>query len=1451
MPILTEIGTKFKLQGVNTMQKKDLVTNIISRIEEVMRIKYQPKTKEEFKQIAKMVLDSILPQLSKTCQATPNQQQPQQPPTAYFQAPEQQIVQTQSSQFSSQMNSGASNNTAKSLLTPDSSPLDQLKLINLTNCICWGNPVGSNLLINCKNLLPHPPVNIYGSPVPNQPLPTSPYACPLLFHHGCHPYPKKDLDTFQCPRCQILTNDPLHQIFHIFYEPILMFQKTLTLTINLKFTHFTQISKNQDFAVEIRCLKLDGKNFFEQTWPDKMTLKVNGKLVKDVKALHHNSSLKKRRDEKYLARFGWKIGQNKVEISWENVYDGKNSKAGAEKLWNNKGIPYVVTILGVQMVGIPGIMQRVQAGGLAETQLENAVILEDNKLLPVHQHKSLVEYRAPEELNYVENYDDKWKRILCVSTGGLYGVGRRLTIEESKIFIRNRFREGSEGGELGISEIKVDLLCKITYTMIQHPARGVNCTHLDCFNLNFFLQTMESNSVRKWVCPLCRKKCTQFVIDTYLEYILEVIEARDQVEEKVFFKSDASYTFEGVTFDSNSSHGENQNENENQQSETKRDPSLNQSLQVSAQRPGPVSKIDNQNLNASSFKVRQESNYLHSEKKPFKKKGNENPAEIDMLSIISSDEEPVNVKKTNQVNDQWVQENIRHETQCQQNSDKIALDQPRENLIQQIAIRNSPSGKSSRVKSTQNQIHNQSQEMASEILGENSTNQKLNNLQELLPENTVDNTDPNYDNNHEDNNNRPQSDQEDNQEEDTEDVNSQFNAPSHKSINQLLNRIQPLEAPSQLSRNHQHNHQKSVTSSHTEAHDIQNPLTQEQEQQDHRKIKTPTKNPQDKIRVNLKSKSANKQENIFKFNNNKKIDLSNTESKLTSLSPVLAKAKVSFYKDSEYNHTVVSKNREFENSSIHNTDFAPASEMDISNIMGELPRSENPPQYPQNLNEDSKAIKSNIGAEKLDTIEKNKKNLEKSKEHMSISKLDKKSKNDADSPLTSSKIQKKTKGLTKSNLTSVQKLDAKELTSTNALLNSGKSKKSKTSNHTPLKPIELENMGTPSSKFKMPNDHVKPELDNAVDQANQINKSQSKTTQDHELLSIKLTRQNSQIMLQEICSINEKSVSGQNSDSEDQNEQDLNEDVGSNAKSRYYAQKSDNIDQRKSVENTIGILSLEKSQNIEINLDEYSPITVGYSSRLKQAYMDTITEKEISNTFTMSKSKNKYSGFEDSVDYNTLDRSMEKTPNFKLLGKRQAPDALDSAQTRNLEHVDLTDEQINMMIAGDEDYQQDKQFLIDLQQYGSKSKRKNSDSECESQAQIEDTKGWSSWNEEFENYKRKDKELNQKIELLLMFVKNRKSQENSPETSETCKTYYKLLKSLKQHDTVYSDLNYFTEQNKKIKRGLRDDTELYKNLIGHYSFDNPEDSVLLNLKDNQSLSDVLKGTTMDSAIEIL
>lgn len=94
------------------MKKKDLVMNIIMRIEEVMKIKYQPKTKEEFKRIAKMVLDSILPSLTNAHgSGTTDRSQPP-------------ALKDQSSKYTSNQTSGLSNNTARSMLGPNSSPLD-------------------------------------------------------------------------------------------------------------------------------------------------------------------------------------------------------------------------------------------------------------------------------------------------------------------------------------------------------------------------------------------------------------------------------------------------------------------------------------------------------------------------------------------------------------------------------------------------------------------------------------------------------------------------------------------------------------------------------------------------------------------------------------------------------------------------------------------------------------------------------------------------------------------------------------------------------------------------------------------------------------------------------------------------------------------------------------------------------------------------------------------------------------------------------------------------------------------------------------------------------------------------------------------------------------------------------------------------------------------------------
>jgi E3 SUMO-protein ligase PIAS1 len=66
-----------------------------------------------------------------------------------------------------------------------------------------------------------------------------------------------------------------------------------TLTFSVKGRVPTQ-------AVEVRCIKLDGKaNAEEPTWPDIGELQLNGRKVFEFQPLQVNSSLKKRKDEKF------------------------------------------------------------------------------------------------------------------------------------------------------------------------------------------------------------------------------------------------------------------------------------------------------------------------------------------------------------------------------------------------------------------------------------------------------------------------------------------------------------------------------------------------------------------------------------------------------------------------------------------------------------------------------------------------------------------------------------------------------------------------------------------------------------------------------------------------------------------------------------------------------------------------------------------------------------------------------------------------------------------------------------------------------------------------------------------------------------------------------------------------------------------------------------------------
>lgn len=89
------------------------------------------------------------------------------------------------------------------------------------------------------------------------------------------------------------------------------------------------------------------------------------------------------------------------------------------------------------------------------------------------------------------------------------------------------------------------------------------------------------------------------------------------------------------------------------------------------------------------------------------------------------------------------------------------------------------------------------------------------------------------------------------------------------------------------------------------------------------------------------------------------------------------------------------------------------------------------------------------------------------------------------------------------------------------------------------------------------------------------------------------------------------------------------------------------------------------------------------------------------------------------------------------------------------------------------------------------------------------------------------------------------------EATETSRLFHKMQKSTFQQNLAFSDGDLQDPVTKKIKRSERNDTELYKGLISQFGFDDPRDNTIINLKDNQTLGEALKGKTADSAIEII
>lgn len=113
---------------------------------------------------------------------------------------------------------------------------------------------------------------------------------------------------FECPFCFIKNMDPLHEVTDTNFMGYLRMTDTVH---NIRFVLTEHDLPNPKYQVEVRCVRLDGKNNYEMTWPDCGYVKINENKILDLKPLVNNSSLRRRKDEaKIIDRKLMRIGSD-------------------------------------------------------------------------------------------------------------------------------------------------------------------------------------------------------------------------------------------------------------------------------------------------------------------------------------------------------------------------------------------------------------------------------------------------------------------------------------------------------------------------------------------------------------------------------------------------------------------------------------------------------------------------------------------------------------------------------------------------------------------------------------------------------------------------------------------------------------------------------------------------------------------------------------------------------------------------------------------------------------------------------------------------------------------------------------------------------------------------------------------------------------------------------------
>lgn len=70
------------------------------------------------------------------------------------------------------------------------------------------------------------------------------------------------------------------------------------------------------------------------------------------------------------------------------------------------------------------------------------------------------------------------------------------------------------------SEVPLRGICPLTHKILQQPARGVNCSHAECFDLSGYISF--ASKLDTWICPICNSECQFEDLRVDPEYLAHV-----------------------------------------------------------------------------------------------------------------------------------------------------------------------------------------------------------------------------------------------------------------------------------------------------------------------------------------------------------------------------------------------------------------------------------------------------------------------------------------------------------------------------------------------------------------------------------------------------------------------------------------------------------------------------------------------------------------------------------------------------------------------------------------------------------------------------------------------------------------------------------------------------------------------------------------------------------------